>query len=60
MYPNTSDIGKRSAIGNRATSMIRANMQNQGTSRFMKNYQRIIRARNNMLNASRMAGGAGK
>ena len=60
MFPNTSEAGRQYAVGNRAANMIRANLQNQGSSNFMRNYNRIIRARNNMLNASRMAGGASK
>jgi hypothetical protein len=53
MFPNTSEAGRQYAVGNRAANMIRANLQNQGSSNFMRNYNRIIRARNNMLNASR-------
>lgn len=53
MFPNTSETGRQYAIGNRAANMIRANLQNQGSSNFMRNYNRIIRARNNMLSFSR-------
>jgi hypothetical protein len=53
MFPNTSETGRQYAIGNRAANMIRANLQNQGSSNFMRNYNRIIRARNNMLSSSR-------
>ena len=53
MFPNTSEAGRQYAIGNRSANMIRANLQNQGSSNFMRNYNRIIRARNNMLSSSR-------
>lgn len=53
MFPNTSEVGRRYAVGNRAANMIRANLQNQGSSSFMRNYNRIIHARNNMLSSSR-------
>lgn len=53
MFPNASEAGRQYAIGNRAANMIRANLQNQGSSNFMRNYNRIIRARNNMLSSSR-------
>lgn len=57
MYPNNSDTGRKSAIVNRAVSMIRSNLQNQGSGRFMRNYQRIVRAKDNMLNSNSRAKG---
>lgn len=52
MQSNNSAIGRKSAIINRSQSMIRANMANQGKGNFMKNYNRIVNARNNMLRTS--------
>jgi len=37
--------------------MIRSNLQNQGSGRFMRNYQRIVRAKDNMLNSNSRAKG---
>ena len=54
MYPNTSAIGRENAIINRARSLMSANFRNTGGD--MRNYNRIVQARNNMIRASRSQG----
>ena len=48
--PNSSLLGEDNGIINRANSLIRRNVNRQQSyDSFMRNYNRIISARNNML-----------
>ena len=50
MSPNSTQIGQYSGIINRAGSLIRRNVERQQSyDSFIRNYNRIISARNNML-----------
>lgn len=50
MSPNNTQTGQYNGIINRANSLIRRNVNRQQSyDSFMRNYNRIISARNNML-----------
>lgn len=50
MSPNSTQTGQYNGIINRANSLIRRNVNRQQSyDSFMRNYNRIISARNNML-----------
>ncbi|PXX23598.1 hypothetical protein [Hoylesella shahii] len=57
--PNSSQAGQYNGIINRANSLIRRNVNRQQSyDSFMRNYNRIISARNNMLSNKTRSKGA--
>ena len=59
MSPNSTQIGQYSGIINRASSLIRRNVERQQSyDSFIRNYNRITSARDNMLSNKTRSKGA--